>query len=202
MCAAYHMIFLLDISGSMSSPDLIPTTNPAFKDTMKNRLGCSLESFVRLIEELREVSPWSTESLILFGSSATVRFEGKPVTEDLTPLLTTIGTSGSTNCTAGLEEAERMLKKHSAPGSPANFIILLSDGAPDNSRSSIDVATRIKAQAGEAFKLFTIMFSQPDPGAVTFLRNVASSQQTAFMAANPVELLHAFNSIRGSLNHI
>ncbi len=132
-----HLVLVLDNSGSMagkSSYDL----NEAIR---------------KLLDILRTASlgqkPSFRISIISFGSDVKVLAEAQSETEiDVDRVTTFNGDSGSTNATEALNETLRILS--SSPGTHADvpaFVLLLSDGHPDDPESAKVAARRLRELA-------------------------------------------------------
>lgn len=146
----WHIVLVLDDSGSMSGP-------PA--DEVNN-------SVTAMIEELKIMSmgmkPYFKLSVITFGSRPDVVCEA--VSEqavDMNKAAALKGDSGSTDAAAALEEVHTLLQKN--PGAATDFtpyIFFLSDGAPDDVNSALAAGDKVKEMAIAAGtpKLVTIGF--------------------------------------------
>ena len=129
----WHIVFVLDDSGSMSG-------QPA-KDLN--------EAIQAMIDELELVSqgtkPFFKISVISFGSNSTILCEavneqGVPVNS----ITNFAGNSGSTNTSAALNDAVAVLKRN--PGQVTDFepfVFFMSDGFPDNESAALYSADQL-----------------------------------------------------------
>ncbi|CAG8691510.1 11749_t:CDS:10, partial [Racocetra persica] len=139
----FHIIFVIDKSGSMRSTDCKPLCNItkllSLKHNHNNRLGAVMEAVFTFIET-RKKSRKSTQvgqmaidrdtvSLILFNEKATVAFENRTLTnsEELLRVMKEYTAEGGTNFANGINKATKLIKTHRDP-SKINLILFLSDG--------------------------------------------------------------------------
>src|SRR4051812_39207729 len=126
----WHLVFVLDDSGSMSG-------------TPANMLNRALDD---MIEEMKLLSqgtkPYFKISVIVFGSSVSVVAEAESEqTLDKTKITGFSGNSGSTNMAAALQEAAALLKRR--PGTQNDFdpyVFLLTDGQADDANAALGAA--------------------------------------------------------------
>ena len=122
---------------------------------------------------------------ISFSSSASLDQELTTNYQAVKNAIDTYSASGTTNLTAGIGTAESELINgtNATPGA-SKVMILLSDGAPNNSSSAQSAATAAK-NAG--IRIFTIALGSG--AATSFLENsIASSPDDAFVAPDPADL--------------
>lgn len=129
-----HFVLLLDDSASMAgqaSADL----NEAIQELIDALFTASMGQ-----------KPYFRISIISFGTGVKTLAEAEPETQiDVDRVTTFSGGSGSTNATEALNEAIRILK--SSPGKETDFpayVLLLSDGHPDDPRSARVAAENLK----------------------------------------------------------
>lgn len=106
-----NLVFLLDVSGSMDSPDKLPLLQSAF--TM-------------LVDELTEKD---RVSIVTYAGSDQVLLEGEKGSNktEITEVINNLYASGSTNGSAGIETAYRIAEENYIEGGN-NRIILATDG--------------------------------------------------------------------------
>ncbi len=107
-----NIVFLIDVSSSMSMSDRLPLLK---------------KSMATLINQLR---PVDRLSVITYASNASVIYPSKPVTnkEELQKLLESLAASGSTSADKGLQLAYDVVTEHYI-SSGNNQLIIASDGA-------------------------------------------------------------------------
>ncbi len=109
--AGNNLVFLIDVSGSMSSPDKLPLLKKAFSYLVGN------------------LSPADTISIVTYSGREAVVLDGcrGGDTGAIMHAINTLEASGSTNGEAGLTMAYRLAEKHFIAGGN-NRIIMASDG--------------------------------------------------------------------------
>ena len=109
--AGNNLVFLVDVSGSMDSPDKLPLLK---------------ETFTYLLEQL---GPEDTVSIVTYASGEAVVLDGAKAAQRRTILdaLNGLEAHGATNGQAGLAMAYEVAARHFIPGGN-NRIILASDG--------------------------------------------------------------------------
>src|SRR5262245_14869085 len=130
----WHLVFVLDDSGSMSG-------------TPANTLNRALDE---MIEEMKLLSqgtkPYFKISVIVFGSNVSTIAEAESEqTLDKTKVTGFSGNGGSTNMAAALSEAASLLQRR--PGTANDFdpyVFLLTDGQPDDRNAALNAAQAIK----------------------------------------------------------
>ena len=107
----YHLVFLIDTSGSMYGSD---------------RLDLVKRAFLLLLDTL---SPTDTVSIVAYASQDRVVAEGVPAGEKtrLMEAITGLEPRGGTNGTAGLLRAYEVAERHAVPGGISR-ILLATDG--------------------------------------------------------------------------
>ena len=125
--AAHHVVFVVDHSGSMGSPDMRPTI-PAFQATHDNRLGAVLQAMSQFIDlRLSMQVPGDKMSLVFFDDSAYVAFSFQDLRPDLMNHALTVHEGGGTQFQMGLRSAAQVIQAHAGAGMPT-VIMFLSDG--------------------------------------------------------------------------
>ncbi len=139
-----HLVFLVDVSGSMSDPDKLPLAK---------------EALHRLVGSLRE---GDTVALVTYAGSTGVVLEPTDVSRAwrIHRAIDSLGAGGSTAMASGLQLAYELAARNLGPGSVAR-IIVLSDG--DANVGPVDSETMLKMnrpQIEEGVTLTTVGFGQ------------------------------------------
>ena len=179
----WHVIFVIDDSGSMSGP-------PA------SDVNQAMET---MIEEMRLLSQGKKSyfkiSVISFGSDSKILSKAQSETQiNLDTVTRFVGNSGSTNAAAALSDALQILTSNSGAQTDFEpFVFFLSDGAPDNKELALDAGGRIKSLSIPAGtpRIVTVGFGQPNDQFMTALattpelykRLTVSSEIRAFLPA-------------------
>ena len=106
-----NLVFLIDVSGSMSSSDKLPLLKTAFSYLVDHLNGNDVISIVTYSGK---------ESVVLDGCSGNKK-------EDILAAINSLKASGSTNGEAGMQKAYQLAEKHRIEGGN-NRIIMASDG--------------------------------------------------------------------------
>lgn len=137
-----HLIFTIDVSGSMAS---------------ENRLGLVKKALGLLVNEL---DGRDKVSLVVYGSEAHVVLPPTPATqkESILAGIDALKPEGSTNVQAGLSLAYDLAMKGFVPGG-INRVILCSDGVANNGVTNAgDIWQTVKGRASEGVTLSAIGF--------------------------------------------
>ncbi|CAH1767672.1 9095_t:CDS:2 [Entrophospora sp. SA101] len=171
--AAFHIIFALDRSYSMSHNDRKPLENIRLGIREKiaqrhdNRLG-AVYSAVYSFMETRLTSQRNltkgainkdTVSLILFNSSTIVPIENQPLS-DLDKFLDIMiehSPCDGTNFELAIQKAGFLIDKYYDP-TKTNIIIFLSDGEGGSPDAQLENICRVNQQRGSLLYLYTILF--------------------------------------------
>lgn len=123
--APNNLVFLIDVSGSMSSSDKLPLLKKAFSYLVNN------------------LKPSDTISIVTYSGQEAVVLDGcKGSNPDaIMKAINSLGASGSTNGEAGLTMAYKIAEKHMKEGSN-NRIIMATDGDLNVGISSADELTK------------------------------------------------------------
>jgi uncharacterized protein YegL len=181
----WHLIFVLDDSGSMSG-------------TAANNLNEGLDT---MIEEMKLMSqgtkPYFKLSVIVFGTNAQVVSEAESEQKvDKTKVTSFSGNSGGTNLTEALGEATRILKRH--PGNATDFdpyVFLLTDGQADDESTAVSAAKTLLGTQVAAGKPRLIAIGLGDNVNMSFLQKIASNPELAKHLHKPSELVKFFPAI-------
>jgi len=181
----WHIVFVLDDSGSMSG-------EPA------RQLN---EAISHMISEMELISqgnkPYFKLSFIIFGSNYHVLCEEESEQKiDRAKVTSLAGDSGSTDMTSALMEAAALLKRR--PGKPTDFdpfVFLLTDGNPDNRDSARKAAEALRQLEVAAGRPRLIVLGLGDAVDMTFLSQLATSSELARHLKNPRDLGKFFPAI-------
>jgi molecular chaperone DnaK len=155
MAATHISIFLvIDVSGSMSGAPLEEAKQAAKEFVKKSDLA---HTSIGLIE---------------FGSHAKMISAPTQNAKDINRAIEQLNIHGSTNMTDGLKTAHAELKHGEEP----RFIVLLTDGYPDDSSSAMQTARQICA---DGIELITIGTGGADKD---YLKNLACSDENSIFA--------------------
>lgn len=162
----WHMVLVLDDSGSMSGPEC-QDLNEAIKELIDALVTASMGQ-----------KPYFKVSVVSFGSNFTTLAEAIPETDlDENAIANFQGNSGSTNAAAALDEAARILSNN--PGQETDFelfVFFLSDGHPDNSTMALEAGDKIKSLSLPSGKprIVTLGFGSVDDG---FMQGLANNSE-------------------------
>lgn len=158
----------MDVSGSMTGKPL----NEA------------QEAARRFISEMDLSS--SSVGIVSFGSEANVNTKATQNAKQLMKAVDSLAISGSTNMSAGIETSHGQLAKCSKD--EARFLVLFTDGAPDNKKKTREAARQCHADGVDIVTIGT-------SGAVReFLAELASTDE-ANVFAQSGELVQVFGTI-------
>jgi uncharacterized protein YegL len=183
----WHLVFILDDSGSMSG-------EPA------NKLNEAIDG---MIEEMKLMShgvkPWFRISIIVFGTSPRIIAEVQSEQQvDKSKAAALSGSSGGTDMAAALLEAVDVLRRN--PGATTDFdpyVFLLTDGNPDEGTetkalSAADVIKNMELASGKPRLIAVGLGSVPN---MNLLARIASNPELAKHLARPDDLIRFFPAI-------
>lgn len=178
----WHLVLVLDNSGSMAG--VAATKLNELLDTM--------------LEEMKLISmgtkPYFKLSIIVFGSNVQLLAEGESEKIiDKMKITSFKGDSGGTNMAAALNEAAAVLKRK--PGNPTDFepyILLLTDGHPDNESAALKAAQAIRDMEVAAGKPHLVAIGLGDGVNMDFLRQVATNPELVKHLQKPEDLNRLF----------
>jgi uncharacterized protein YegL len=181
----WHLVFVLDDSGSMSG-------KPA------NKLN---EGIGAMIEEMKLISqgtkPYFKLSVVVFGSRPEVLAEAQSEqTIDKTKITSFSGSRGNTDMAGALNETADILKRK--PGNATDFdpyVFLLTDGQPDHEANALSAAQTLKNMEIAAGKPRLIAIGLGDNVNMSFLQQIASNPELAKHVDDPDELTRLFPMI-------
>jgi len=180
----WHMIWVLDDSGSMRGPGSVAVNN-AIKELIDALVTASMGQ-----------KPYFKVSVISFGSQPFVLAEAEVETSlDESKVASFSGDSGSTNMGAALDEAKRLLERN--PGKETDFepfVFLFSDGKPDNRDVALRSADKIKSLklASGVPRLVTIGVGDVDED---LMERAATNQELYKKLANYEEIVKLLPAI-------
>ncbi|CAG8632178.1 3585_t:CDS:2, partial [Ambispora gerdemannii] len=169
----FHIVFVVDKSGSMSYSDCKPlgqkTQTSRLLYNHQNRLGAVYEAVYTFIET-RKNSRKATRvglsaidrditSLILFDDAATVVFENQSLsnTEQLLSKMMKFNANGGTSFHAGINKAAEIVEKYH-DRQKTNVIIFLSNGECSVPESGLRSLCQREVKKGAPLYLYTVMF--------------------------------------------
>ncbi|CAG8584575.1 25121_t:CDS:10, partial [Gigaspora margarita] len=168
----FHIIFVVDRSGSMSSEDCKPKCDNSklidLKDNHNNRFGAVIESVFTFIEARKNsrksirvgqmTTDRDTVSLVLFNNSATVIFENRSLShsEVLLEEMMKHFAEGTTDFAEGIKCASDLIKKYHDP-LKVNLVIFLSDGLGSLPTNELRDFCQLETNLG--IYLYTIKFT-------------------------------------------
>ncbi|GBB95541.1 hypothetical protein RclHR1_02560001, partial [Rhizophagus clarus] len=170
--AAFHIIFILDRSGSMSLNDKKPVPNfPIYNDLIKNhnnRIGAVYQAVyqfmdARINSAKANQSGSATRdsiSLILFDNEVIVPFEYRDLTDpkDLLNSMLQHQARGGTNYDLAIQKAGFLITSHFDP-TKVNIIIFLSDGLCGVPLSQLHTICKQNKTRGSPLYLYAVLFS-------------------------------------------
>jgi Ca-activated chloride channel homolog len=137
-----HLVFLVDVSGSMSSPD---------------KLGLAKDSLQKLVSGLREDD---TVGLCTYAGRVARILEPTSAgnVRQIRDAIQSLESGGSTSMSAGIDIAYQMAMEQFKPGHE-NRVVILSDGdANVGARSWDEMLSQIKVHADQGVTLSTVGF--------------------------------------------
>lgn len=110
--------------------------------------------------------------------------------------------TGGTNSAPGMQKAYEALNAASENqahlskngGTPSKFIVLMTDGANDNTNNDANTLTWCSTAKTAGIKIYTVAFVAPDRGK-TLLATCSSGAEYSFEASNVAQLIGAFQAI-------
>jgi len=170
---AFHVIFVIDRSGSMGGRDLQPLPNtpvtPKIRRHNNNRLGAvysslhgfwtSRHSALSAVGQNAAVARRDAYSVILFDHSPTrcISSDFARSPDELLDVVASLQTGGGTNYTAALTEAQTVMVQHwSNERSPV--LIFLSDGESSVSDATVRSVCRAAIDHGKPLSFHTVSF--------------------------------------------
>jgi uncharacterized protein YegL len=175
----WHVVLLIDDSGSMSGP-------PA---------GAVNDALKHLISEMEMASqgkkPYFKVSIIAFGSSPKVIAEAAPETQiDIDAIATFKGDLGGTDAAAAFSEASALLTRNGGTSSDFTpFVFFFSDGAPNSQADAKREAEALKKLDIPAGSPWVISVGFGDAVVESFMRDVASTTELYRHLRTPSDII-------------
>lgn len=105
----YHVLFVIDKSGSMSNSNIIPTMTKF--NNHDCRTGCVYEDILRFIQARLRIVCEDSISVVLFDTSTMVAVQIKDMEEDVVDSLFQYRASGGTTYSSGLDATQKLMMK-------------------------------------------------------------------------------------------
>nr|CAG8441595.1 7070_t:CDS:10 [Entrophospora candida] len=206
-CDAFHIIFVLDRSGSMNGTDRKPLENIHSNISQKiaqshnNRIGAVYSAVYLFMEEHKEKQNQDavdndTISLILFNHETVVPIENQSLNDANNVLDTMIQyeANGGTRFDLAIREAGSLIDKHYNP-KKANVIIFLSDGECGSPDAELESICKYNKQRGSPLYLNTVLFSSNSSSSVLVkMANIAHKYLPSDLG--PLALKCQFNEVK------
>ncbi|RHZ74826.1 hypothetical protein Glove_219g14 [Diversispora epigaea] len=162
----FHIVFVVDRSGSMRNADCKPlcisTRTYGLRNSHNNRLGAVYEAVYNFIVTRRNSrAVQNTVSLVLFDSSAIRVFENRSLTnsdELLQIMVTYYYASGGSSYAAGINTASTIIQNYYDP-LKTNVVIFLSDGGCEAAEKEVHSLCSQERNRGSYLYLYTVMFA-------------------------------------------
>ena len=187
----WHVVFVLDDSGSMSD-------QPA-----RDVNG----AMTTMIDEMKILSqgqkPYFKISVITFGSTPAMVCEAQSEMQlDMSKIACLSGKSGSTNAAAALNDAYQLFQRY--PGTQTDFepfLFFFSDGAPDNEADALQAGDRIKNMTITAGRprIVTIGFGSPNDDFMAKLATNAELYKKLGSQKDILSFLPAIGTVTGTV---
>jgi len=172
--AAFHIIFVMDRSGSMCGTDRKPIPNyPIYYELIKNhndRIGAVYQAVYQFMET-RIASAQTSQNhassalrdsvtLILFDHKVVVPFENQSMTNtgELLNIMLSYKAGGGTNFDNAIQKAGYLITSYFDP-TKANIIIFLSDGECGVPAKQLHNICKQNQSRGSPIYLYTVLFS-------------------------------------------
>jgi len=139
--AAFHIVFIVDASGSMAQMDARPAdARISAVGDLDSRLGCAIEACDRFVGLRHRAGAADRVSLVLFGSTAHTAIHFQAISEDI--IVDFAGRHlewfrGSTNFHAAFVEGRRVIETAARSELMPTLIMFLTDGHGENERSAM-----------------------------------------------------------------
>ncbi|GBB83356.1 hypothetical protein RclHR1_10090003 [Rhizophagus clarus] len=173
---AFHIILVMDRSGSMNGTDITPTEKSRnyakLKNSHDNRLGAVYDAVYSFMDARLQTryqpssrTPLITDridrdtiSLVLFDDEADVIFENEKIKADfLFNKMLEYQTRGGTDFGVAIEKADLLINKH-FDATKTNIVIFLSDGEADVPEYDLDSICKRNAKKNSPIYLHTVLF--------------------------------------------
>ncbi|XP_024541946.1 uncharacterized protein LOC112350273 [Selaginella moellendorffii] len=194
-----HVIFVVDRSGSMGSPDI----KPKMVKFPENRLGCVFEAMVRFIRTRIAANLQDVMSVVLFDDHGQIAMEREHMSEPQVDKLLTFEDAGGTVYSSGIARVEEILVRSvSDPAvagkSPA--VVFLSDGDNYGGLDPVHCVNQLK-KLEQSLIFHTIMFAtDPTNSAKKLLTDMADAGDGMFQVSiDEIQLSRSFEDLAKSL---
>jgi uncharacterized protein YegL len=175
----WHVVFLIDDSGSMSGQPS-QAVNQALKEMLAK---------FEMISQGKK--PYFRISIVAFGTSINKLCEAvSEMNIDPARIATFDGDMGSTNAAAGFDAVCDLLVRN--PGKSSDFIpfvFFFSDGAPDDEAAALAAAARVKSLDIAAGTPMVVSIGFGQSVAEDFMRSTASNPELFKWLKTPDEIL-------------
>eukprot|EP01129_Flabellula_baltica_P007241 TRINITY_DN2792_c0_g1_i1.p1 TRINITY_DN2792_c0_g1~~TRINITY_DN2792_c0_g1_i1.p1 ORF type:complete len:1347 (-),score=263.94 TRINITY_DN2792_c0_g1_i1:23-4063(-) len=203
----FHIVFVVDRSGSMGGGDVKPTSNkyPA------NRLGGVYQACDEYIRSKQNENQ-DIFSMVLFDNDAEVIFQQEPPSRHLIKRALSQGVKGGTEYTAGLNCASGIIRNTNSNDKRC-VMIFLSDGAPQDRNYLAALERIIEENRNHPLVLYTIQYSTDTSGTAVLTqmanyvrehkrsRNDDLASKSSFTSAKEVStLLQKFDQISETMS--
>ncbi|RHZ89868.1 hypothetical protein Glove_9g264 [Diversispora epigaea] len=193
----FHIVFVIDRSGSMSGSDHKPEYDniklECLKSKHNNRLGAVYEAVYKFILKIRNsrnaksgqikfdaqtVSKnfMDTVSLVLFNSSTKVVYENEDLSnpDAFLEKMIQYKPTGSTSFSKGIKKASQIIDKYHN-SFKTNVVVFLSDGLDETPKEDLKKICQKEKDRGSYLYLYTVMFAnnQNEPSLQT-MANIAN----------------------------
>ncbi|KAI9343866.1 hypothetical protein DFJ73DRAFT_840771 [Zopfochytrium polystomum] len=203
---AYHILFVLDRSGSMGSQDCLPDPSPVQRkiaQSHQNRLGAvysSCYSFWKAREAMSKQIRHDAYSVILFNESPQVVVENDftSTADQLLDRIIPYTASGGTSFQKAAQLSTQILNRNMT-GDREFVLVLLSDGEDLLPHQETYDLCRIGAPLGKPVILYTVGFGRQDFSSLRGMANIANevyrSAQPSVGASSPCGFYPALDQI-------
>ncbi|CAE6486977.1 unnamed protein product, partial [Rhizoctonia solani] len=211
---AYHVVFVIDSSGSMGSGDRTPLSNTPVTQLLRarcnNRYGAVLSALhgFWLSRETAQATAQPRQdaySVVTFNNSPTTRLANNftSTTDQLLSQLVQTSASGGTNFNSALAHAQTLIRTH-WNSDKAPVLVFLSDGQCSLDRNTLYDMCRACVQLGKPLALYSVSFGPEQSSAP--LREMARIAGEVYVSAprnilgniqgNPCAYYNAIDSIQ------
>ena len=203
VCATdYHVIFLVDRSGSMNSKDSTPSQDFCADPTYRNRLGCAYEACHRFVEMRQAEGASDLVSLILFGTEAVNAISSEQMRPSMiTDLMCKPGHSvlGGTAFHSGLEKAWSLIEQDRS--TLPVLIMFMTDGDDHGNKERAQSAITMFSTR-ENVSMKAIGFGDgPNLPYIQSLLEIMGDRGELLTAIDGVQLVSSFVQAAAELSH-
>ncbi len=214
------MYLVLDRSGSMQwVTTVVDTTqtacnnyyeanwpNPTYQNPCYVKKIDSLKTAVKVLADQLDSNDPTKEYVRMGAVSYNTAIQTPQAlawgTTDVRTYVNALTASGGTNAAPGMQTAYQSLNASSENqahmqkngGTPSKFILLMTDGANDNTNNDATTLSWCTTAKNAGMKIYTVAFVAPDRGKA-LLASCSSGTEYYFEASNVAQLISAFQSI-------